>query len=346
MNWVLTLIALALFITTGASIAYALSLPVEYGLIAGFTVGLLAPIARITNSRNSMPRTLELISLFTLTTITIVISWQALWPLLNSQPTNIEETAPLLLVTIALYIFYLLLNQSGLVEASMPVTNKLAVLFSGPPLILTFAMAITIATYLLLSIHYMQLHYPKWEFIAVKFLERGIIPPLTLLLFCWGLLMIINKAYILWRETRLLANPDSNNTSTLLQTYYQSLQNTGSTSSEPYIDLLWKKSADFYIIPRYLNWAIPILGFIGTVLGISLAADGIQRIISTNSDFGQLSSSLAEAISPLGIAFDTTLIALSLSVFLVLLQTTLQRWEDNLLIDYENRIRTMPLNTI
>ena len=108
--------------------------------------------------------------------------------------------------------------------------------------------------------------------------------------------------------------------------------------------MLWKKSADFYIVPRYINWAIPILGFIGTVLGISLAADGIQSIIGSNQNFSQLSTNLGQAISPLGIAFDTTLIALSLSVLLMLFQTVLQKWEDNLLIDYENKIRSLPLH--
>ena len=121
---------------------------------------------------------------------------------------------------------------------------------------------------------------------------------------------------------------------------YQAAPDNSEGQAAPYLDMLWKKSAEFYIIPRYINWAIPILGFIGTVLGISLAAEGIQRIISSSQGLGQLSTELGAAITPLGIAFDTTLIALSLSVVLVLLQTTLQRWEDGILIEYENRIRS------
>jgi len=95
------------------------------------------------------------------------------------------------------------------------------------------------------------------------------------------------------------------------------------------------------VVPRYINWAIPILGFIGTVLGISLAADGIQTIIGSRGSLSDLSSELGKAIAPLGIAFDTTLIALSLSVFLTLLQTALQRFEDNVLVDCEARLRTI-----
>lgn len=344
MNWILTLIALLLFATTGAGIAYATYFPVEYGFIIGIATGLLLPVLRGLFQAD-VRRVIEVISLVILLVITVVISSHALLPLLKGVAVQIEETVPLLLVTIALYIFYLILNQTGLSKNDLSVSDKLAALFSGPPLTLTFVMAITIATYVLLAIHYMQLNDPAWEFIAVKFLDRGIIPPLTVLLFCWGLLLLANKTFILWREKRLLEHPVKEQSSALLQTYYQTLRDTGNPSADVYLDLLWKKSADFYIIPRYLNWAIPILGFIGTVLGISLAADGIQKIISSTGDsLGQLSSNLGEAISPLGIAFDTTLIALSLSVFLMLMQTALQRREDNLLMDYENRIRNMRLN--
>jgi len=38
------------------------------------------------------------------------------------------------------------------------------------------------------------------------------------------------------------------------------------------------------------------------------------------------------------------LIALSLSVFLTLLQTALQRWEDGVLVDFETRVRAVPAN--
>ena len=54
------------------------------------------------------------------------------------------------------------------------------------------------------------------------------------------------------------------------------------------------------------------------------------------SGLSDLSGELGEAIAPLGIAFDTTLIALSLSVVLTFLQVGLQRREDNILGDFEN----------
>ncbi len=343
MNLTITLVSSALFALTGTSLAYLLSLPIGYGLIAGLII--VAILMAIQNVFKQQPvKLVEQSSISLLIIISAIISWQALAPLLGGTNVQVEKSIPLLLATSALYILYLLSSQTNISKRKDSVTNKLTVFFSGPPPTLTFIMSITIATYALLSIHYLQLNHPSWNWIAGKFLNRGIIPPLTVFLFCWGLLMVVNKAYILWREGKLIAGNTVSQKSVLIQTYYQNLQATGATSPEHYIDLLWKKSADFYIIPRYINWAIPILGFIGTVLGISLAADGIQNIINTQQNFGQLSSELGKAISPLGIAFDTTLIALSLSVLLMLLQTTLQRWEDSLLIDYENHIRSMPLN--
>jgi len=93
----------------------------------------------------------------------------------------------------------------------------------------------------------------------------------------------------------------------------------------------------FFTLPRYINWAIPILGFLGTVLGISLASESIAEIIKSN-DSG-FSGALGEAFAPLGIAFDTTLISLTLSVVLMLLQSLLQRWQERRLHELEQELR-------
>ncbi|MFG1492273.1 MotA/TolQ/ExbB proton channel family protein [Halobacteriovorax sp. GFR7] len=67
---------------------------------------------------------------------------------------------------------------------------------------------------------------------------------------------------------------------------------------------------------RYLLWAIPSLGFIGTVLGISSA------LMLANSKDMQLIT------STLGVAFDTTLVALILSIILMWLFHDLQKATD------------------
>lgn len=70
---------------------------------------------------------------------------------------------------------------------------------------------------------------------------------------------------------------------------------------------------------RFLVWAIPTTGFIGTVVGISIALEGMQD--PKNIEFEKVTSGLA-------VAFYTTIVALLLSAILVLLQNVVQRREE------------------
>jgi biopolymer transport protein ExbB/TolQ len=80
-----------------------------------------------------------------------------------------------------------------------------------------------------------------------------------------------------------------------------------------------------YSMIRYVVWAIPTLGFIGTVVGISLA------LAFAGSVDLQDPSLLAELTKRLAVAFNTTLLALVMSAILVLLQHIIQAYEDRAL---------------
>lgn len=69
---------------------------------------------------------------------------------------------------------------------------------------------------------------------------------------------------------------------------------------------------------RYLTWVIPSIGFIGTVLGISKAL-----MVANTGDMDVITATL-------GIAFDTTLIALLLSIIIMWFYHNLQQETDNL----------------
>ena len=73
---------------------------------------------------------------------------------------------------------------------------------------------------------------------------------------------------------------------------------------------------------RFLVWVIPTSGFIGTVIGISIALEGMQD--PKNIAFDKVTSGLA-------VAFYTTILALVLSAILVLLQNIVQRREESAL---------------
>ena len=85
-----------------------------------------------------------------------------------------------------------------------------------------------------------------------------------------------------------------------------------------------------YTVLRYLVWVIPTLGFIGTVVGIALAL-GEAGDIPDLDDADQLQPWMQALTGRLGLAFNTTLLALLLSAVLVLLTHVAQQREESAL---------------
>ncbi len=81
-----------------------------------------------------------------------------------------------------------------------------------------------------------------------------------------------------------------------------------------------------YSMLRYLTWLIPSLGFIGTVMGIMFALNYAGQPGNADSE-----TFLYEVTSRLGVAFTTTLLALIMSAFLVLIQSVIQSKEERAL---------------
>jgi biopolymer transport protein ExbB/TolQ len=74
---------------------------------------------------------------------------------------------------------------------------------------------------------------------------------------------------------------------------------------------------------RYLVWAIPSIGFIGTVRGIGVA---LQRADQA------LQGDISGVTSALGVAFNSTLVALFISILLMLLIHLLQGGQEGLIL--------------
>lgn len=89
-----------------------------------------------------------------------------------------------------------------------------------------------------------------------------------------------------------------------------------------------------YSLCRILIWATPMLGFLGTVLGISQALGGIS--VGPDNDFQAMMSGLQ---SNLYVAFDTTALALTLSMVLMFCQFITGRFESQLLKVVDQRCR-------
>ncbi|MDX1574417.1 MAG: MotA/TolQ/ExbB proton channel family protein [Methylophaga sp.] len=78
---------------------------------------------------------------------------------------------------------------------------------------------------------------------------------------------------------------------------------------------------------RYLIWAIPSIGFIGTVRGIGQALSQADEALSGN---------ISGMVDSLGLAFNSTLVALLISIFLMFLFHQLQRLQDSQIVETQS----------
>lgn len=99
-------------------------------------------------------------------------------------------------------------------------------------------------------------------------------------------------------------------------------------------DLDAGRAHDSYGLVRIIIWAIPMLGFLGTVVGIT---DAMSQL-----DGETLASSPDKAVDALTaglyVAFDTTAIALTFAMVLMFIQFGLDRWESQVLSTVDSRV--------
>jgi biopolymer transport protein ExbB/TolQ len=87
-------------------------------------------------------------------------------------------------------------------------------------------------------------------------------------------------------------------------------------------DLDAARAAQSYGLVRFVIWAIPIMGFLGTVIGITVAIASLSPTQLEN---------ISGVVAGLGTAFDTTATALALSMVLMFMQFVIDRYEQALL---------------
>lgn len=86
-----------------------------------------------------------------------------------------------------------------------------------------------------------------------------------------------------------------------------------------------------YSLLRGFIWAIPVLGFIGTVLGLSDAIGAFGGMLGTVDDVSQITASLRNVTGGLAVAFETTLEALVAALAIQLFATFLRKSEEEFL---------------
>ena len=110
--------------------------------------------------------------------------------------------------------------------------------------------------------------------------------------------------------------------------YLKGTQRSGLEEHLRYIaELASERLHQSYATIRTISWAIPIVGFLGTVIGITMAIANVTP--------EQLDSSLNEVTGGLSVAFDTTALALGMSIVMVFCSFAIERQELQVLNDVE-----------
>ncbi|HMO50013.1 MAG TPA: MotA/TolQ/ExbB proton channel family protein [Kiritimatiellia bacterium] len=139
--------------------------------------------------------------------------------------------------------------------------------------------------------------------------------------FSWSIILNrIDRAIALWLSTKDVARVSG----------WASAESARDSSS----------SDSSYSLCRVLIWAIPILGFIGTVMGLAVAVSGFG-VLGGSAEIGAIKEAIGQVTLGLGVAFDTTLLALFLTVLLMFPLSFIQRNEEGLFVELDNYLDDM-----
>jgi len=89
--------------------------------------------------------------------------------------------------------------------------------------------------------------------------------------------------------------------------------------------------AGSYTLVKVFVWALPILGFIGTVVGVSAAVASLAGSLESAEGINGMKDALNDVFAGLGTAFDTTLLALIMSMIVKIPTSALQKSEEDLI---------------
>jgi len=109
-----------------------------------------------------------------------------------------------------------------------------------------------------------------------------------------------------------------------------------------------------YALVQGFVWAIPVLGFIGTVIGLSEAIGSFSGVLAEAGEIDELASALRGVTSGLATAFETTLVALVAALIIQMVLTFQKKAEEEFLDNCSEycgrhvvgRLRIMPFEQV
>jgi biopolymer transport protein ExbB/TolQ len=225
------------------------------------------------------------------------------------------------------------------------------------------ALGLTVAYFVCLVFFVRPHESLRW--LSNMFLERGWVPYPTMLLFFWALAILFVKAKKLqfqWEALELAAVPqqpdfvlnpesaravltrlhalvDDTGSFLLLNRIERALSNLQNIGNATDVATILRNQADYdseraaasYGLVNSVIWAIPVLGFIGTVLGLRQAIAALGLTLHAGNDLSSLRDSLQLVTAGLATKFETTLVALVCAVIIQLLVAFVQSRETEFL---------------
>lgn len=200
---------------------------------------------------------------------------------------------------------------------------------------------------------------------TAMFLERGVSPYPTMLLFFWGMAILFIKArklalqeealtlsavpqqpdFVLNRESaravlgRVHSLVDNAGHFLLLNRIERALSNLQNIGQVGDVATILRNQADYdeghiassYGLVHSFLWAIPVLGFIGTVIGLRAAIGALGITLQAGGDLTAIREGLQAVTAGLATKFETTLVALICAVIIQLLLSFMQSREGEFL---------------
>lgn len=139
---------------------------------------------------------------------------------------------------------------------------------------------------------------------------------------------------VLHQMHELVDNPMNFAVLNRMERALSNMDNMGNTADMTAILKIQAENDESQVASSYgfiqgLMWAIPVLGFIGTVLGLGQAIGAFGMTLQQDGDLAGIKESLTFVTGGLSTAFDTTLVALVMALILQLLVSLLQGNESN-----------------
>ena len=232
---------------------------------------------------------------------------------------------------------------------------------AGPLLSPLLGLVLAVAFFGVLSL------FPE-SMIAQMFLRRIVIPATIVFLSAWSVVLLLVKAQKIRLQRKALslklvptddpgfvltptsaqsilellyASVDDPQQFLLTRRIHNALANLRNVGRIGDVDEVLRTQAEndeasvdsSYTIVRGFIWAVPVLGFIGTVLGLSVAMGSFGTVLTSAGEMQELRGALTTVVGGLSTAFETTLQGLVAALTIHILMIMTRRKEEQFLDD-------------